>query len=969
MIKLNNVNKYYNKNKQNEIHVINDVSLELPEKGIVAIFGKSGCGKTTLLNVIGGLDKFHDGTITIEENNITENPDVIRNKYIGYIFQNYNLNKNETCAENVANSLKLCGITDNNEIERRVDIVLKNVGMEKYKKRLPDSLSGGQQQRIAIARALVKNPKIILADEPTGNLDENNTIMIMELLKEIAKEHLVLLVTHEENLVEYYANQIINITDGQITSVVDNISSETLNIKNKNDIYLGEFNKTILTNETTNIDYYGEALDQPIKLTVVNDSGKIYLKINTPNVKVLDATSEVKLKEGTYIQKESKSFINNINFDELPLIEGDKFGRLFTFTDSVKSAFINNFSKKRRRRQKSLHILLGMFAAVIVLFTAVFSTAFGQIKNISDAYNHYMFYVKADTTDISNILNNGLTDGSSGIEDVQLTFGYPYQEDGYSFDIGTFESSQSNYNSSVYVQGICLDNTLIKDHKVKCGTIDNLEPNHLVITTAFADELIKKAYVSYIQSYEDLIGVICERLAYDNKSCYIVGIVESNERVIYVDPIVNAKRILKTGNINVSLGQEYNKDINPGEVIFITRNDTPSIGEPIVGKIVDIHGKSFKVSEIVRCYKNYDSWLKNFYPSLNITRDDYIKNLMKELYPDVAQNSVEYDTLFYETFNKYYYDYLSMYFQKMDDYLNNSYLFNKGDYLLWLYFEKQYEIAKYGYFSIEGLELLYALDYKEEHGSFPVYSEETSLAVKTYVREHERIQETHYEEFYRVYIESFYGNTFLLNESDYINVSKQYGKTTQYVNQFYGPDIYFSIHSNDPNLTDEWLNQQIGNVESDDGYEILVTPNMIRDTHLSDVYTEIISNIIILVVMLVIMSICMYFIMRSSIMNRIKEIGIYRAIGVSRNNFLFKYLIETIVITTLTIFIGYLIASGFIYMCLNISELIKDVFYYPWFIAFIVLIILYAISIICGVLPLFTLLKKTPSEILSKYDI
>ena len=232
MIKINSLNKYFNKGKQNEIHVINDISLELPSSGMVAIFGKSGCGKTTLLNTIGGLDNFKSGNITIDDNDVSHKNDDIRNKYIGYIFQNYNLNNNQSCFENVANALKLCGITDEDVIKERVMASLKNVGMEKYSKRTPDSLSGGQQQRIAIARAIVKNPKIILADEPTGNLDENNTILIMNLLKAISKEHLVVLVTHEESLVNYYCNKIIHLSDGKVVNIEDNYNIENLNVKN-----------------------------------------------------------------------------------------------------------------------------------------------------------------------------------------------------------------------------------------------------------------------------------------------------------------------------------------------------------------------------------------------------------------------------------------------------------------------------------------------------------------------------------------------------------------------------------------------------------------------------------------------------------------------------------------------------------------------------------------------------------------
>ena len=142
MIRINHLDKYFNKGKQNEIHVINDVSLELPDKGMVAIFGKSGCGKTTLLNVIGGLDKYASGGVIIENQEISNDPDLIRNKYMGYVFQNYNLDVSKSCFDNVADALRLCGVADQHVIERRVKAALRNVDMEKYEKRLPDSYEG-----------------------------------------------------------------------------------------------------------------------------------------------------------------------------------------------------------------------------------------------------------------------------------------------------------------------------------------------------------------------------------------------------------------------------------------------------------------------------------------------------------------------------------------------------------------------------------------------------------------------------------------------------------------------------------------------------------------------------------------------------------------------------------------------------------------------------------------------------------
>ena len=217
MVVLENVNKYFNRHKKNEIHIINDTSLEFEDTGLVALLGESGSGKTTLLNAIGGLDKVNKGSIYINGKRITKKTshaiDKIRNLNIGYIFQDYKLIDNLTVFENVAYALKMIGIKDKEEIKARVNYVLESVNMYRYKNRPAAMLSGGERQRVSIARAIVKNPSIVIADEPTGNLDSKNSLEIMNIIKAISKEKLVILVTHEVELAKFYASRIIEIKD------------------------------------------------------------------------------------------------------------------------------------------------------------------------------------------------------------------------------------------------------------------------------------------------------------------------------------------------------------------------------------------------------------------------------------------------------------------------------------------------------------------------------------------------------------------------------------------------------------------------------------------------------------------------------------------------------------------------------------------------------------------------------------
>lgn len=216
MLELNNISKEYDKRL-----VLKDVNLSFPKNNFVCIVGPSGCGKTTLLNIIGGLDLANGGHVIYNKKEINKfsekQLDSYRNLNIGFIFQNYNLINNLTVYENVEMPLLLLGLSKK---ARRIKIhnILKKLGIEIYKNKKPLQLSGGEQQRVAIARALVNDPNIILADEPTGALDSKTALEIMDLIKAISTNKLVIMVTHNERLATTYADRIINMQDGKILS-------------------------------------------------------------------------------------------------------------------------------------------------------------------------------------------------------------------------------------------------------------------------------------------------------------------------------------------------------------------------------------------------------------------------------------------------------------------------------------------------------------------------------------------------------------------------------------------------------------------------------------------------------------------------------------------------------------------------------------------------------------------------------
>ncbi len=223
MLEIKNIVKDY-ETVGNTVHALRGVSIAFRKCELVAILGHSGCGKTTLLNIIGGLDHYTEGDLIINGRSTKQYKsrdwDTYRNHSIGFIFQSYNLIPHQSVLTNVELALTLSGISKNERRKRAAEALAK-VGLEDQMYKRPNQMSGGQMQRVAIARALVNDPEILLADEPTGALDTETSVQIMELIKEIAKDRLVIMVTHNPDLANDYATRIVRLVDGEIKSDSD----------------------------------------------------------------------------------------------------------------------------------------------------------------------------------------------------------------------------------------------------------------------------------------------------------------------------------------------------------------------------------------------------------------------------------------------------------------------------------------------------------------------------------------------------------------------------------------------------------------------------------------------------------------------------------------------------------------------------------------------------------------------------
>ncbi len=220
MLEVKNIRKQY---KTGDLvqNALDGISLAFRDSEFVAILGPSGSGKTTLLNIIGGLDRYDSGDLVINGVSTKEYKDrdwdTYRNHSVGFVFQSYNLIPHQSVLANVELALTISGVPKGKRRERAASM-LEQVGLSDHIHKWPNQLSGGQMQRVSIARALVNDPEIILADEPTGALDTQTGIQIMELLKSVAADRLVVMVTHNPDLAEQYATRIVRVQDGRLIS-------------------------------------------------------------------------------------------------------------------------------------------------------------------------------------------------------------------------------------------------------------------------------------------------------------------------------------------------------------------------------------------------------------------------------------------------------------------------------------------------------------------------------------------------------------------------------------------------------------------------------------------------------------------------------------------------------------------------------------------------------------------------------
>jgi len=507
MIKIKNLNKYFNRFKKNQNHVLNNINLDFPSQGLVVILGSSGSGKSSLLNVISGCDKFHSGTIEFNGKSISKRNkriwNNIRNKEIGYVFQNYNLFNNLTVAENISLVLKMNGITSETEIKNKITYLLEIVGMKDFDNRVVDTLSGGQQQRIAFARAIVKNPSLIIADEPTGNLDSKTTIEIMNIFKKVSKDKLVIMVTHESELADIYADRIIKLQSGKIIDDYLNDNSNALALDQEQKIFLKDLNKTSIEDNQFSIrSYSSEDVNEATDIDIIKRNDTLYFKVNSEKykrVKYLNDNSEIEIIDdhrANHIQNQDTKF----DFAQL-VNKSTKIQSVIT----IKEAFRITFSKlkKQTRATKSLYILLAALGAILAGSIGLIGKVYTYDENtILDKPRNYISIEMSKQFDI----NRGdivTFDELLAFEEYDFVRGISLISEMQTFEIDTEIYYQTH--KPVELDAFPVDINFLSQEKIIYGVLPDSNTHGVVIDKTLADQLISRYLSRGVDGYSEVL--------------------------------------------------------------------------------------------------------------------------------------------------------------------------------------------------------------------------------------------------------------------------------------------------------------------------------------------------------------------------------------------------------------------------------------------------------------------------------
>ena len=552
MLKLTNIKKDYVLNGGDTVPALKGVDLEFRQSEFVSILGASGCGKTTMLNIIGGLDRYTDGDLSIDGISTKHYSDVdwdaYRNIRVGFIFQSYNLITHVDILTNVEMALLLAGVSKQERRQRAIK-ALEDVGLGEHIHKKPNQLSGGQMQRVSIARALINNPSIILADEPTGALDSNTSVQIMEILKEISYNKLIIMVTHNPELAEQYSNRIVRLKDGLVVDDTNPYSSE----KEKAEEEKEENAQESLTTD--------EAVDEAD------------VKADDKATQEVETRLDEKAVEESYTQevegkKKKKVKIAKIDFSKHKAKKQRKNllkKTSMSFASAIKLSFTNLMTKKGRTFMTSFAGSIGIIGVALVL--AISNGFSSYINNMQKTMlSGYPITIASSSTSIESMMNMYMSMMNSDKEK------YPVDEKVYSNNLLSMAADMIHENDLSEDYMAYLNEKKAK--WVEKGLVDSVYYNYgynYAVINQDDDDVAKSNFTditniktvnwqelvgdrAYIESNFDVIGG-----RYPDKATELVLVVDNTNSIL--------STYLEGMGFNAALGGAYVSDKNFDQIL------------------------------------------------------------------------------------------------------------------------------------------------------------------------------------------------------------------------------------------------------------------------------------------------------------------------------------------------------------------------------------------------------------------
>ena len=529
MLELKNIKKDYPGGGET-VQALKGISLQFRKSEFVSILGPSGCGKTTMLNIIGGLDQYTEGDLVINGKSTKDfkdrDWDAYRNHSVGFVFQSYNLIPHQTVLQNVELALTLSGV-GKSERRSRAKKALEQVGLGSQLKKKPSEMSGGQMQRVAIARAIVNNPDIVLADEPTGALDTETSLQVMEILKEISKDRLVIMVTHNPNLAEKYSTRIVRMLDGLITDDSAPLSEEEIKKEQEEDKVKTEREKKVKKPSMSLSTSFGLSLKN-----LITKKGRTALTSFAGSIGLIGIALIFAVSQGT------TAYINALQEDTLssyPItLEAHSMN-----LGALMEAFIGTAHSQEEHDNDAVYQKPMVYDLVNALSSAE------TIDNDLAAFKAYIEERRADTSD-----ENGLNEAISGIQYTYDTEFLVYTEN---VDGTIIRSDSQELMQELLIEYFGLDMSSMMDLGEEYGLMDSmgsmfsmgssmvlwqemLSGDNGKLVSPLLESQYDVIYGSWPTEYNEIVLVVDENNEIDDMALYALGLKSKEE----IDAVMQA---------------------------------------------------------------------------------------------------------------------------------------------------------------------------------------------------------------------------------------------------------------------------------------------------------------------------------------------------------------------------------------------------------------------------------------------